>query len=310
MASPWQQIIDIFSINQPFMDLLWIVISLGFFMIYSGIIFISAIARITGVARNRIAFAKCARQLARLGLITGWLLLIISRIWLYYNKASFPSDSMENFMLEFSWLLLSLGVLLTSIFYTLWGVLKNMPVLHSTIGMLAAIQNCLTFFAIIFTIRIIGDEIVVTNQLQLDRLLPTNWYDPFWSGIFSTLPLILAFAGGAAGCWLLISRKWDDFGRDYYSGMLPWCAGWARNMWFLLWLIYIVFSMGQLIHIPAMGENLIEETVHAVIWLMPFLFWLAFSLTKYPLRHKWILFVALILAFCFLPNYFLQIVQI
>ena len=47
--------------------------------------FMSATARILSITRRRSSYDKCARQLAVLGLILGWLLLIGGRIWLFFT---------------------------------------------------------------------------------------------------------------------------------------------------------------------------------------------------------------------------------
>lgn len=311
----WQQIMAVYPILRTVWDALVIMAPLASLIAYAGIFFLSATARIIAVSRKRSAYNKCSMQLAKLGLILGWTLLVASRVWLYYTQADREAGGMPSFLMEMSWLLFSMGVLLGSIFYSLRNSLKNMPILHVTIGMIAAVQNCVALVAVLFTLRI--SSAVLSPEaasLALPDLFPSSWDDPLWSALCYTLPLVLAMPGAIAACWLIARRKSDDYGRDYYAAMIPWCAAWARNAWIVLWLLLLVSTGLQIWKGMQAGvfnaQDAMIDNARILVWLLPPVFWTIVKRSAIPVRHSWLLFLAFILAGLFMIPYYLQLTNI
>lgn len=309
----WKEILLEYPVLQTILDILYVVIPFSMLLAFAGILFISSAAKILSITRKRAAFDKCSRQLALLGLILGWLLLIGSRVWLYYTQDESLKGTFINFMLETSWLLLSMGVLLSSIYFTLWRILKNMPTLHSTIGIISACQNCLALVSAMVTTRMFvlikPDKDVLTPDL-----FPDAWNDPLWTAACITLPLIFAMAGAYGAAWLPLRRKQDDFGRDYYNQMIPWVTGWAKNCWLILWLL-LLFSAGIQIWQsyeagPLDKEAMIAVLIQLLFWIIPFLLWTFVHSKKIPIRYKYVLYLAFILAISYALPYFLEISSI
>ena len=123
------------------LDIISVTIPLAALLAFAGMGFISGTARVLSLTRRRSSYDKCARQLALLGLILGWLLLIGGRVWIFFTQAGCTPDSLPSFLVEMGWILLSLAVLISSLYYMLWKALGNMPVLHVTLGMLSGVQG-------------------------------------------------------------------------------------------------------------------------------------------------------------------------
>lgn len=282
---------------------------------YSGLFFISTSAAIIASSRKRASYRKCAKQLALLGFLLGWILLVCSRIWLYYNSPASEMRGFESFMLEISWLLLSIGVLLATIYFFLWKVLKNMPVLHATLGMIAAVQNCLALACILFTIRISAAFANSAAQsIALPNIFPNAWDAPLWSAVIYTVPLIFAMAAAFGLCWLGMRRKKDDFGRDYYNIMLPWCSAWAKNSWAIL-LFLTLCSTGLKIWLGIENnsfneQDAIYECSCLLLWLIPLLLWVIIQKSRMPLRNRWLSYIALPIAMTFMLPWFMDLTQI
>lgn len=311
----WQQILAAYPLLQTIWDALYVSVPLASLLAFSGIYFLASILKILAQTRKRTAFEKCSRQVAFLGLLLGWSLLIGSRVWLHFTGGTRMPGSFEAFMLEMSWLLFSMAVLLGSIFYSLWRVLKNMPILHTTLGMLSAAQSCIALTCILFTIRVVSAMGNVGQPpLTLPELFPTGWWTPLWYAIGYTMPLLLAMPAAISACWLAFRRKADDYGRDYYNLMIPWCSIWARNAWSVLWLFTLVFSCISIWQTWESGgfgqQEAIQETGRVLFWLIPALLWWKVAQSKFPLRHTWMLFVAFVLAGAFMVPYFLELVTI
>lgn len=312
MMQVWQQVIISWPILQTIADALYVIIPLGTLMAYTGIFFICASARIIGIVRKRSSFEKCSRQLAFLGLCLGWLILVGARIWLYYTQPLRPEGSLVAYLCEISWLLLSMGVMLGTIYFFLWRILKNMPVLHSTLAMLTALQNCVALACILLTIRISSvPEHQDTDTFTLPNIFPDVWEAPVWSAACYTIPAIFGLAAGSGLCWLALRRKKDDFGRDYYNTMLRWLAAWAKNSWFILILLLLAASSLQAWHILKNNtldiQNIIYDASGILLWLLPAIFWLIVQRSPLPVRNRWLIYLALPLAMTFMLPYFIDI---
>lgn len=312
MIEAWQKLIISWPILQTIADALFVIIPLAALMAYTGLFFISATARIIGIARKRSAYEKCSKQLAFLGLSLGWIILVGARIWLYYTQAQRPEGSLVSYLCEISWLLLSLGVMLGTIYYFLWRFLKNMPVLHSTLGMLCAAQNCVSLACILLTIRLAAiPHESKPETVNLPNIFPEVWEAPIWSAACYTIPAIFGLASACGLCWLAIRRKKDDFGRDYYNTMLRWLAAWASNSWFILIILLILGSCLQAWHADMHDvldlQALVYEISGILLWFIPALFWLIIKKSELPMRNRWLLYIALPLAMTFMLPYFMDI---
>lgn len=303
-----------FFIDYPFLNAflheIWLAIVFSGLLAFAGLNFISAAAKIRAIMQRRATFDNCARQLAFLALILGWALLTGSRIWLYLTGRSSPEyANPADFILELSWILLSIGVLLESVYYILWRLLKKMSALHCTLGVISAIQNCLALFAIILSIRYLkAASLAATAQNGLAYLLPASFYSPFWEAVVYILPLIFALGAAYANIWLLVRRRRDDFGRDYYNSMLIWCCSWARNAWILVWLAYLAFISRNFFTLYQKGlltnNILLHEVCLVALWLCPAILWGIVCKSQIALRHKLSLFTSFIIACAFaLPLY-------
>ena len=246
-----------------------------------------------------------------LGLILGWLLLIGGRIWLFFTQDGYTPDSLPSFLVEMSWMLLGIAVLISSLYYALWKALKNMPVLHVTLGVLSGIQGCVAVVSSLAAARFLSALAHPDAAgLTLGDLFLPAWNAPLWSALCYTLPLVLAMPAAFGALWLPLRRTHDDFGRDHYNTMIPWCAGWARNAWCLLWLLLLVSSG---LHIwlhwqdgVFSAQDAVVESSRLLLWLIPVLLWTMVRRSAIALRHKLTLLAALLIAVSFMLPYYLE----
>ena len=307
-----EQILSAWPWLRTAFDALSVMVPLAALFIFAGMGFISATARILADTRGRSSFEKCARQLAFLGMMTGWILLIAARVWLHFTRDVHVPGSVNAYFLEMSWLLLSLGVMLSSVYYTLWGILRNLPILHATIGMISAAQSCFAAVAVLGTARLLAALAQPgAAGAGLQNLIPGDIGSPLWTAAVCTVPLFFALPAAAGALWLPFRRKRDDFGRDYYNAMIPWCAAWARNAWAVLWLALLSFTAIRVSQ--AFGgdgispREAILESTRLLLWLIPVLLWTLVRRSSVALRHRATLAVALILAVGFMLPYYLDL---
>ncbi len=307
-----EQILSAFPHLRTAVDVLSIVVPLAALFAFAGMGFISATARILSDTKGRSSFEKCARQLAFLGMMLGWILLVGGRVWLHFTRGVYVPGSVSAYFLEMSWLLLSLGVMLNSVYYTLWRVLRELPILHATIGMISAAQSSFAVVVVLGTARLLAafaHPQAATPGLQ--NLLPDALSSPLWTVMGCTPPLLIAMPAAAGALWLPLRRTRDDFGRDHYNTMIPWCAAWARNAWTVLWLMLVAFTAVRISQTWGSGgftlQDAVLESARLLLWLIPVLLWTLVRRSPVPLRHKPTLVVALLIVMSFMLPYYLDL---
>ena len=296
-------------------DALSVALPLAALLAFVGLNFMSATARGLAVTRKRASFEKCARQLALLGLLLGWILLICGRVWLFFTQGSYTPDSPSDFMVEMSWVMLGLAVLFNSLYFALWKFLIKMPLLHVGLGVVSGIQACIATAASLAAARLLTALARPdADMLTLGHIYVPGFGTPFWCALFWSLPLMLAIAGGMGAFWLVLRRNYDDFGRDHYNTMLPWCATWARNAWAIFWVILLASSVfdvqreWQKETFTAMDAVL--ESAELLLWLVPALLWTWVARSATPMRHKLTLLTAVVLAVAVMLPFYLNMTEI
>ncbi len=179
LAQALNQLFTAYPFLKTICDALCIIVPLSALTAFAGLDFMSAVAKILAVVRNRSTFDKCARQLAFLCVVLGWILLVGSRVWLYLDHPAKDPNTVDYYIIEIGWILLSIGVLLASVYCVLWKVLRNLPILHTTIGMISAVQCVISTVAILAAIRVIN-AIHSSNapNLSIPDIFPATWPSP------------------------------------------------------------------------------------------------------------------------------------
>ncbi|MDR2056028.1 MAG: hypothetical protein LBQ10_09215 [Desulfovibrio sp.] len=305
------------------LETLCILIPMAALLAYSGIGFVSALAGILARARGRASFDKCARQLALLGFVLGWTLLIGSRIWLFLARMDAGKPAACAWMAEACWFLLAGSVLVTSLYYALWKPVSKHPAAAAVLGISAGLAACAALVAALATARchVLGPQIPLAGGTpETAALLLKNFLMPennmaFWNALWYTPALIAAFSAGIGSLWLFACRRRDDFGRDHYNAMIAWCARLSRNAWGLLWMLLLVFDIFRLrlssLDIPDdIWPGIATETAYLLYWAIPALLWTFVGRSAAPLRHGATLLAALCAAGTFLVPYYLEICAI
>ncbi len=197
-------------------------------------------------------------------------------------------------------LLLLASICLTA-FFKLWNKWKTHRV---AVQCLALVSSTWYGMALFDALSIMSADTALASGVPY-ATRSENFFIPsleatFWNGAPYVLPLAFALAGGLACIWLLLRRHRDDFGRDYYAQMLPWCASWARNGWLLYWLILMATTAIQWMNLVQQENYLsspdfIHSCLFLLLWSIPGILWTLVMRSEHPLRHK----PTLILAFVF-----------
>lgn len=300
---------------QTGIDALCVTLPLAALLAFAGLGFVSATARIFSITRKRSSYDKCARQLAMLAMVLGWTLLIAGRVWLFFVQSAYTPDSLPDFMVELSWILLGLAVLISSLYFALWKFLVKAPILHIVMGFVSGMQACIAVAVTLGAARMLSAYTRPdASSITLGDIFFPGWLSPFWCALYWTLPLALAMAGASGAMWLVLRRKREDFGRDHYNTMIPWCAAWARNAWTIFWLIFLGASVAEIQQNwqsgAFTGNNVALESVKVLIWLVPLALWTVVARSAAPMRHRLSLLAALLLAVAFMLPYYAQVTNL
>lgn len=263
--------------------------------------------------RVRISYDKCARQLAQLAMLLGWILTIAYGVFVWWSLRDIdggPATAFTHKDISIAvratadmlvWFMLAVGTLCLSLHCTLWRTLHNSPALHQSIGLSGAILCYLALYGAIMVAA--SDATVIMGEdppLTLGGIFMPDDTAEIWGVLSYMPPLSCAMAGALGGLWLLVRRNRDDFGRDHYMQMVPWCTVWARNSWIVLWLTIGCFTAVNLWHMHLNQDMRLQDGINAglqlLLWLIPALLWSVVIRSANPLRHKLTLVLTLVVS--------------
>lgn len=290
---------------QFFVDILTIVFPMTSLCALAGLPFMALAAQVLGQMRQRSCYDKGARQLAGLAFGLGWL-CTLPGAWLAWtrleNAAQYPAI-VQGYMV---WLLLlATATLCVSLHFALWKSLRNWRLCHQCLALLGGSFAGTALYA---------GLCLLDTECRIDQGLPpvVHMWQVFvpqdqsalWNVLYYLPGLAVGLAAGLGALWLLLRRKRDDYGRDHYNVMLPWCATWARNAWGLLWLVLLTFSLMDMLYgwedtAVHTLQPYIFQALHVLLWSVPALLWAITARSKVPLRHKLTLLLAQLIAMAF-----------
>ncbi len=314
---PWQNIIEMSIIT---------LCSL-FLMVIVALPIMSISGQILSLIRQRSAYAKCAKQLASLALFLGWFMTLscFYPLWIrvspsileLISKMTVDGQAINYLALwepikasvylqahVYAAGLLLFASIFLSIFRFSWKVWKKHRLILQCLAIVASCWYAMAFYGIICIIS--ADNALalgIEYPLSLNAFYVPSLDSSLLTVILFLLPLSFALAGGIATFWLIIRRNRDDFGRDYYAQMLPWCASWARNAWIFYWLILLSVTALQWLDLLQKENYLsnpefMRSVAFVFMWLIPGILWAIVIKSAYPLRHKFTLILAFIFSLC------------
>lgn len=276
---------------------------------------------------QRSSYDKCGRQLACLATLLGWLLTLAGAavFWLRFGPSGVmaiadiaaPTPSLahaQGAMLV--WLTLLCGTFFASLHFALWRSLRAWPLLHQCMGLLAVLLCYVGLYGIMALVA--ADTATALGDSLPDSLagifLPEE-ESTLWNSLAYLPPLTLSMAGAVGALWLLLRRHRDDYGRDHYMQMVPWCAVWARNSWIVLWVLLAAFTALNLWYAQMDSgvlsyRELLDAGLYLLLWIIPALLWTIVCRSSSPLRHKLTLLLTLVLSMFFVAAVYLGLIGV
>ena len=260
---------------------------------------------IKGHYGRRSLFERCSRQLGRFITLLNWIFLICVCASFGYFEFTQQASGLLHPILRIGLYagggcLLAGAVLWTAVM-TGWKGLRGMPVLHGILIFLAG--SCLAALPVISLLlgRVYFQAITLSEPLDfqtlVDLFIPSA-SDPFWLSVLLLHGLEVAAAGGVGLFWLLLRRRIDDYGRDYYVFAAKWCGEWAAwGGWMTLLLLAgiqgAVLFRGD--WVLRDGSTLFFMLCLFIPLLLASVIWTAIARSALPMRHKVGMVFALVL---------------
>ncbi len=216
---------------------------------FAGFGFMIGSLQVTGAVSKRSAYDKAARQMAAIALILGWIVLIGSRIYLFFSSDGYVPTSLVGTVVELSWGVFGFAVIALSIHFAVWRFLANHRICHSLLAFLAGIHGLVGCLAIMGALRLrLACELPNADQIRIEDLFNFSVLpSPLFYALVMTVPLALAMPSGFGLVWLAVRRSRDDYGRDYYTSIMRWVARWG----FIAW-IPVVLLAGGIVYLEAL----------------------------------------------------------
>ncbi len=277
---------------------------------FTGLGFMTGTLQVLSVRTKRSSYDKAARQLCSLALILGWVLLICSRVWLFFASEGYVPKSFLATVVELSWGMFGFAVIAVSVHFAVWRHLGGHRILHSLLAFFAGINGSVAVYAILGALRLVtAMDLPNASELTvLDLFNFSVFPSPLISACALTLPLILGVPPAAALIWLMLRRGKDDYGRDYYNTFLSWCARWGLRAWVVVTLLTAVDVWFEAQAFLATGapfgpEEGVTMGAHMLTPVALCLIFGGISRSELPLRQKPWMIASVFL--CLPPVYFL-----
>ena len=149
---------------QTGLDMGSIIVPFALLYAYFGLTFIAICGEIIALRRKRSAYNKCARQLACLSMLLGWLMLLGGRLWLILALDGFDSYSIIVLLSEATWMMFGFAAIVSCCYFMLWKFLANYPVLHIILGAIAFLQGLMTCAGVMAVTRLYNAPVPARGQ--------------------------------------------------------------------------------------------------------------------------------------------------
>jgi len=280
---------------------------LALLLCLAGLPVLAAIGQSLAHSRARGAYDKCARQLGHLGGLLGLIAVLAGGVALGMRYRELSALDManlaarENFLPLLAaggWLCVVISTLLNWLYAGLWQSRRTVSRLHQIWVLPSALAAAAAVYAALAYLHTRAASPVAPALADLPGLLPPGAEEGFWEAFWYAPFAALALAGGYGALWLMLRRVADDYGRDHYNLVIPWCAGWARNGWLLVWLIAACRAGRRVFQRYEAADGILDwglflpDCVGLFVLLLPGLWWLGISRSTAPLRAKIAVFLA------------------
>lgn len=259
---------------------------------------VAAVTESLTFQKHRAFYRKCARQISQVPFGLGLMLFTLIGTAAMIGLLQFRPELMEAEQVWRPLLIIALplaAMFLLTLYVTTWKKLNKLKKLHLALGYMAALA-CLAVLFLFFLFLVSLQRPIEMDMLLVNPgvLLGALWAEYLASPSLWLLTVYLVFLGIAAGTglsqlWLIMRRYKDDYGRDYYSFAMRYCARLALVFTLLStitagWLFWTLWQS-----MPSVFLQPQDRGVLLVAFGLPIsccILWLCIIKSETPMRHK------------------------
>ncbi len=270
---------------------------------------VALVAERLGIAQKRVFLDKFASQITTMGVILGLSSLpFAAGVWfmgwggswlvLYLKDPNLPLP-------PFSLALAGQASLLTAGFYVLtlcllllykftWKSLSKSKTLHSLLGILATLAGfgTLFLFVLVQRMKVLFPDVHPADQdlsQFFTSLVNEGGNSAFWPLFGVSVGIIIVSAAALGLVYMVLRRKKDDYGRDYYNYGLKHCATWAVSGATIClalggWVAAVMFP--ELLHLELGAPKVHLFAIGLLCMVIACICWGLVRGSQTPLRHK------------------------
>jgi|GEM_PF-488225 len=268
-------------------------------------VFMATASEFATLQTRRAFYARAARQTAQTALCTGTLAALLGAGFMAWFAMNEPALLAPPYVIPLALtggsIVIALALLAVYAHQRTGKPFAGKG--HASIGLASAVLSAFALFCCTGIVRRLlhtppefDATLPPAIQLQLFFEIPFDSF--FWPLLLESVPLGFALAAAFTCIWLLLMRKKQDYGRDYYNFALPYCARWAFGATLLAVLAgAFVFYESRKLMLPELSRDpsLLLDILSAALPLLACLLWIFTMRSPHPMRHK--ISVALALLF-------------
>lgn len=258
---------------------------------------VAVLGEIAAKTKSKVFYDKYGQQTASMGLVLLILILIIQGTAIGVAYTKFPQFIQQFFTAETPLLkaFIAFGafIIFALPYLSLWKKMRQSKGFHMFLGIGAALASiCLIALGVPAKLMATLPTETVQEQLALGA---QSMFLPM--AIMYTLLTIVA-AAGLSCTYLVLRRKKDDFGRDYYNFSLKLAARWATIPMFG----FLACQGWLFTTLPANFKTMVLGTPLGIVWAagcaMGFIcaiVWILIARSEKPLQLKGLTFLGCLL---------------
>ena len=301
------EIVTNFLTNSPWIQLFCaripIFICVILYLAFAGVGAMLIAGRTLAKKRKRTSYDKCALQIGYIALFLGMPLAVGLKIYLYHENGSLYPTNLQGYFFEALWFTMALIVLYNFLYVCIWKLINKKTWLQNIFGSICLLQGIISTIIILFISKMLHHpEIDLANQATTNFLLTLipQPLSPNFQALVCLIPLFFAIPAVIGNIGLLLLRNINDYGRDHYNIAIAWCTNWVKKFGILLCLAILTIAginIWQAFEAQTLDYlSYLDETIFLGLWLIVTLTMGLIGHSQIPLRHKFSMLFADILA--------------
>ena len=301
------EIVTNFLTNSPWIQLFCaripLFIGVILYLAFAGVGAMLIAGRALAKQRKRTSYDKCAQQLGYVALLFGIPMIVGFKAYLYLETGSLYPVSVEGYFIETAWFMTALTVFYIFLYVSVWKSISKKTWLQNIFGSICFLQGISSILVVLIISKVIAnpnfDLTYQKPQEFFQSIIPTP-LSPAFNAAICLIPIFFILPAIFGNIGLLFLRYINDYGRDHYNIAIGWCTNWIKIFGILLCLIILTTSginIWQQYEAKILNYwDWLDEGIFLFLWIIISVIMSSITKSQLPLRHKFSMIFADLLA--------------